>query len=212
MSSKLDKRGQFAAGAFFSGQHGPETGVRQRRVQFFARHHDGIGNAVTGILRVEIPHDRKLFQMPGKVRHLVRELDSRQSGVNHIKFAAHFGFSGGLGVGAVVVAGSTSRPDQNAVRIAGRGSVVRLGAQQRIQGKSESPQRTNLQQKAPSGRFTVRHSLGKEIQHDVYLSQTRRMIKGSATLRQLIGSGKTKLDRILLFGKPDLREPAAGFR
>ena len=125
------------------------------------------GKAVAAILRVEIPHDRKLFQMPGKVRHLVRELDSRQSGVNHIKFAAHFGFSGGLGVGAVVVAGSTSRPDQDAVRIAGRGSVgcrsARLGAQERIQGKSESPQRTNLQQKAPSGRFTVTHSLGKEI-------------------------------------------------
>ena len=72
---------------------------------------------------VQIANDAELFRMASKMRHEVGELDSWQGRVDRFEFAPHFGFRIRFGVQGVMVTGSATGPDENAIRL---GAVVQV--------------------------------------------------------------------------------------
>ncbi|GIS60199.1 MAG: hypothetical protein CM1200mP2_24240 [Planctomycetaceae bacterium] len=144
LCADLDERRQVGSGSLLPGQDGTEAGIGDRRVELLARHHDGVGNAVAGILRIQVPHHRELLEVFREVGHLVGELDSRQRGVNHAELAPDLRLGFGLRVGTFVVAGSAPGPDQDAVDVRGLRLVLRgplASARNSVSSESPSPPR-----------------------------------------------------------------------
>ena len=167
---KLNERRQTALVSQIVRDDRAEAGVRQRRIELVAGHHQVVGRRMAAVERIEVTHHGEPSQLGREVRHVLAELHARLHRVDHAELAPNFFASVRLGIERVVMTRPAARPDEDGVHVSGgmagrRRCPSRFGLQQHGERKPHGGERADVDEKLAPAAFTVTIDSGGELQH-----------------------------------------------
>ena len=117
LAAQLHERRQCGLEAFDVTDDGSVRRVSERRIESATGHDELISCAVAAVLRIPAAKHSESVQLFGKCRHDLGELNSRHGRVDHAKLAPDTDRSFRFRINSIMMTGSTSCPDQDAVDV-----------------------------------------------------------------------------------------------